>query len=491
MADSEPTLLLVDDSEVNLDMLSRRLRKKGFHVLTVTSGSEALLTVTAHPVDLLVLDLMMPEMDGIEVLRRLRSDPHCAEMPVIMATAKTDASEMVAAFEQGADDYVTKPIDLEVLVARIRALLRRRLQRHADPAHSSPSLAPVVLPTSVMSPSSIETPSPSSASPVLPRGYIGVGAVLGGQYRLDEIIGSGGFGSVYRALHLSRNAPVAVKVLHAHLVSSQPVLRRFQMEGLSAYRVRHKNAVAVLDTGATDEGIPYLVMELLEGVTLDAELGSLGVLPFARSASIIAQVCDVLMKAHASGIIHRDIKPANIHLSRLQGGELVKVLDFGLAKLLEGQGAYISSGENLVGTPQFMAPERLVGKPADGRADVYSVGATLYLMLTRALPYRRNTEESLISQAIKQINNAPIAIKQLRPELPDEVAMLIMSALAQSRSARPTLADIKSGLLAWAERWVEPWPPLVGDVGAGSIDSGENPYVSIDEQPEKEKKERG
>ena len=481
MATSEPTLLLVDDNEAGLDMLARRLRKKGFRILTVTSGAEALLLLTAQPVDLVVLDLSMPEMDGIEVLQRLRRDQTYAALPVIMATAESDVREMESAFEHGADDYVLKPVDLEALVARIRALLRRRQVRGADPAQSSPMLMPVMLPR----PSQTTEP-PSTASPVLPRGYVGVGAVLGGCYRLDDIIGSGGFGAVYRAQHLERNVPVAVKVLHAHLVSSQPVLRRFQIEGLSAYRVKHKNAVAVLDSGTTDGGIPYLVMELLEGVTLDAELSRRGVLPFARCATIIAQVCDVLMKAHASGIIHRDIKPANIHLSAVRdenGGEVVKVLDFGLAKLLEGQGAYVSAGENLVGTPQFMAPERLVGKPADGRADVYSVGAMLYLMLTGTLPFRRNTEESLISQAIKQINTPPLSIKRLRPELPDEVAQIVMSAIAQSRRERPALPDIKDELLEWAERWEEPWPPLLGDIGAAPFELGDTLSVSVDGDP--------
>src|SRR5262249_43223505 len=157
--------------------------------------------------------------------------------------------------------------------------------------------------------------------------------------------------------------PVAVKVLHAHLLSSNSMVRRFQIEGISGCRVRHPNAVVVLDSGTTETGVPYLVMEYLEGITRDAELVAHGVLPFRRARAIICQVCDVLIAAHGVGIVHRDIKPANIHLSRTEHGEQVKVLDFGLAKLLEGEAAgQVSSGENLIGTPQFMAPERLVGK---------------------------------------------------------------------------------------------------------------------------------
>src|SRR5262249_55467100 len=158
------------------------------------------------------------------------------------------------------------------------------------------------------------------------------GAELGGgKYRLDESLGSGGFGTVYRAHHVALDKEVAIKVLHAHLVESELALKRFQQEGVSGCRVKHPNAVAILDSGSTTAGVPYLVMEMLEGPNLQQELEQRGVMPLARVAEIICPVCDVLVHAHRSGIVHRDIKPANILLSRSPVGETIKVVDFGIA----------------------------------------------------------------------------------------------------------------------------------------------------------------
>src|SRR5437868_4082720 len=193
MSELEPTLLLVDDSEVNLDMLSRRLQRKGFIVLTASSGQAALDIVAKQPVDLVVLDLMMPEMDGIEVLRRLRLQTQGPAIPVIMATAKTDASDMVSALDHGADDYVTKPIEIDVLNARIRALLRRR----PTSSQPSPSPAPSAAGDSAMSldgvppvPPWLTTrpllPSPSQQGGAPPPAtYMGPGTVLDDIYRLE------------------------------------------------------------------------------------------------------------------------------------------------------------------------------------------------------------------------------------------------------------------------------------------------------------------
>src|SRR5579871_1272411 len=138
MAEAKVTLLLVDGSEGNLEMLSRPLARKGFSVLTASAGKAALELLSTERVDLVVLDLMMPEMNGIEVLRRLRSQTKGPPIPVIMATSKAESTDMGAAFDQGADGYVTKPIEVEVLVARIRALLRRR---HATAAPAEPMMS--------------------------------------------------------------------------------------------------------------------------------------------------------------------------------------------------------------------------------------------------------------------------------------------------------------------------------------------------------------
>jgi serine/threonine protein kinase/CheY-like chemotaxis protein len=578
MTEVKYTLLLVDKDPVDLDTLARRLRRRGFDVITQSTNDETLRALAFEKIDLIIIDYSTPEQDGMQLLRRLRGQPRSARLPVILmvpATEKGEAAGVLAALDQGANDYVSKPVDIDVLMASIRTFLpnsnmlaslsgthspvkvvpdpvsapmmkppapaprpqarppfvsvrpqasgQHPATRASNPlaspsANTQPAPSSLARPAQVSnplagpaggglparSPSSVAAreslpPGPLNSSPgmpaVGPRGDnsmehaalgeasqsadslgaqdVLVGTVLDGKYRLDARIDSGGFGSVYRGTHLGLRRPVAIKILHFHLLDSQQIVRRFRREAISGGQIKHPNAVAILDAGATPSGTPFLVMEYLEGITLETELRTRGVMRFVRVAAIIGQVCDFLVHAHAAGVIHRDIKPANIHLSRNKTGERVKVLDFGLAKLQDvGLDSYVSSDETVIGTPQFMAPERLLGRPVDGRADVYSLGATAYLMLTGSLPFDES-DESLLSRAVKQINTPPTFIQRLRPDLPDDLAMLVMRMLARSRRARPSLLDIKQQTAEWAVRWQETWPPTINRGPASPLELGD------------------
>ncbi len=427
MAERRQIVLLVDDNETNLDLLSRRLDRKGYTVLCAASGREALEILAREAVDLVLLDVMMPEMSGLEVLELLRRTRGPHELPVIMATAKAEGADVVAALDSGANDYVTKPIDLDVLLARMRVHLRR--------------------------------PALPTVPEVMPDAYVGPGAVLEGKYRLEAALGSGGFGTVYRAVHLALQKDVAIKILHAHLVESASALRRFQQEGISGCRVRHPNAVAMLDSGSTAAGVPFLVMELLEGPSLQLEIERRGALPLRRCAEILAPICDVLIEAHRAGIVHRDIKPANILLSVSPAGEVVKVLDFGIAKLVERDGPGPLTVGDAAGTPYFMAPERLIGRASGAKSDIYSVGVTLYQMLSGTLPFGR-LHDNPYQQALQQVQTPPIPLEQVRADLPEDVGRLVMACLAMEPEHRPDLETLRSAIVGWAAQWVEPaWPP--------------------------------
>ncbi len=431
-------VLLVDDNEVNLDVLGRRLERKGCVVVAVTSGRSALVALEEDNFDAVVLDLRMPEMTGHEVLREIRALRTQVELPVIMATAETDPDEMVQALEGGANDYVTKPIDANVLLARLRAQLRAK-------ATAPPAPRP-----------------PIQVSPV--ASSVGVGATIHGRYRLDELLGSGGFGSVYRARHLKLDTDVALKMLHPHLMTSSAIKQRFELEGISTCRVRHPNAVQVLDAGATDGGVPYLVMELLEGESLQAVLERQRVLRFREAAEVLRALCEVLEEAHRVGIIHRDVKPANVMLSSASGARTVKVLDFGIAKFIDREKQLGLTGDGVVGTPLFMSPEALLGRQTSPASDVFSVGVTAYLMLVGEPPHGPPAKNPF-EQAIRQVHHAALPLSDVRKDLPAQVSSLIMLAIAREPELRPELADLRAALDHWAERFEEPvWPPELSGI---------------------------
>jgi CheY-like chemotaxis protein len=417
----EYTLLVVDDNEENRDVLSRRLLKKGFKVLVAEGGRQALELVDSQPVDLVLLDIMMPGMTGIETLQELRKTRSAAELPIIMATAKTESEDVVQALELGANDYVTKPINFPVVLARVRAQLRlKKAKREQQAAEEAAAVMQVM------------------AGP-----EVRPGGLLADRYRLESRIGSGAFGTVYRAIHLELDSPVAVKVLQqTGFEHDADAIARFRREGISACRVRHPNAVSVLDFGVTAGGTAYLVMELLLGHSLLEELLRRGRLAPARAAQLLMPVCDVLAVAHKAGIIHRDIKPSNVFLQRTHVGEVVKVLDFGIAKIAGDQAMtqHLTVEGAILGTPSYMAPERFGNKPFDGKSDVYSLGVTLYQMLEGRLPFVATGDPMAV--AMMHMNDALPAFQAVAPAAREPLHALLQRAMAKNPKSRPRAAEL-------------------------------------------------
>jgi serine/threonine protein kinase/ligand-binding sensor domain-containing protein len=274
------------------------------------------------------------------------------------------------------------------------------------------------------------------------------GTVLDGKYHLAQKIGSGGFGAVFRATHLAMKRDVAVKVFKPSPGNdSAEALSRFQAEAISACRVHHPNAVAVFDSGVSAEGIAYLVMELLEGHTVSDELKRRGRLQLRRCVEIIIPVCEVLAVAHANGLIHRDIKPDNIFLHRTGKGELVKLVDFGIAKLLDpaadNQDLTVTGG--IIGTPVYMSPERLQSRAYDGRSDVYSLGVVLYEMLCGKAPFQMG-EGGLWSVIFSHFNQEPPPLTQINPSIPAAVEKIVLRALSKDPNNRPTAKELAQEL---------------------------------------------
>ncbi len=225
-----------------------------------------------------------------------------------------------------------------------------------------------------------------------------VGQTLDEKYRIEERLSAGGMGAVYRARHLSMDRPVAIKVLHQGLLADEAARLRFQREALAAVRLKHQNAVSVTDFGETADGYVYIVMELLEGLTLREILVKEAPIETARAMSIMLQASAAVAAAHEAGIIHRDLKPTNILVTQSTDlPAVVKVLDFGVAKLaahtLDDDEAHdnVAPGRILIGTPRYMAPEQYNGHDLTPAADVYSLGVILYEMLTGMAPFTGST----------------------------------------------------------------------------------------------------
>ena len=260
------------------------------------------------------------------------------------------------------------------------------------------------------------------------------GAILAGRYRLEEVVGYGGMGSVWRATHTGLGEQVAVKLVSSSFARSSEALRRFDTEAKSAAKLRSRHVPHVFDNGVLEDGTPFLVMELLHGESLAARLGRLGPIPLPETVSILEQCCRALTRAHSLGIIHRDIKPENVYLAQSvdDDGYIVKVLDFGIAKVtssLSADGRSSTRTGTLLGTPLYMSPEQARGlRTIDARTDLYSLGLVAFTMLTGQLPFLGET----IGDLLLQICSEPLpSIRTAAPTLP-----LAMEAWFQKACAR-------------------------------------------------------
>lgn len=261
-----------------------------------------------------------------------------------------------------------------------------------------------------------------------------LGRLLHGRYRVLDVIAKGGMGMVYDAIHVGLRRRVAIKTLRAQYAHSKTAIARFQNEAAVVGRFGHPNIVEVYDLGELEDGTPYLVMERLQGETVTERLARERPMPIPVAVDIAAQVLSALVVTHAEGILHRDLKPDN--LSIVPGGRgplTVKVLDFGVAEAVVSVPGTVAPG-NVAGTPAFMAPEQAQGVPdLDGRADIYSVGMILYVMLTGQLPFKAHTPATLLAemQRVKMIRP-----RMFRPEVPTALDAATMRAVALKREER-------------------------------------------------------
>jgi len=266
-----------------------------------------------------------------------------------------------------------------------------------------------------------------------------VGREIAGRYRVVSKLGEGGMGAVYRGEQISLKRKVAIKVLRPELSADPGLVRRFNSEAELVAKLSHPNTVNIYDFGQDPGGALFIAMEYLEGKSL-RQVTQEGPLAPVRALSIARQIAASLADAHGHGIVHRDLKPDNVMLTeRGKERDIVRVLDFGIAKLRDDNRATVNAmtrAGDLVGTPQYMAPEQIRGEHVDGRTDVYALGAMLYEMTTGRLPFEGTTVMAILS---KHLTETPPSPTSRRPDLglPTALDALVMAALAKDPERRP------------------------------------------------------
>lgn len=309
--------------------------------------------------------------------------------------------------------------------------------------------------------------------------------VLGDRYRLVSVIGEGGMGQVYLAQHVTIGKQLAVKVLALEFAQQETFRIRFLREAQAISQIAHENVVDVSDFGVAPNGSLYIVMELLKGEGLSDMLDREGHLQWERARTIGLQVCDALTAAHSKGILHRDIKPENVfRTTRGSNEDFIKVLDFGLAKVVSdepGIETSLTAVGGIIGTPEYMSPERVRGEKLDERSDVYAVGVLLYEMVTGCVPFSGDHYTLVLDQ---QLHAAPLPPSQVAPDANIGAGLdaVILRALEKDRERRyASVADLAEGLhrldqLSATSGAVPPLPS--SGSGAAARDRRERTYLS-------------
>jgi serine/threonine protein kinase len=265
-----------------------------------------------------------------------------------------------------------------------------------------------------------------------------VGTLVAGRYRIARRLGQGGMGTVYQAVHEALRKPVALKVLSGRGSSDKAMVARFEREAITAANVRHPNIAEATDFGRLPDGSFFLVMEYVEGGTLRALLrASPAGLPPARALPILRQVASALARAHAVDIVHRDLKPENVIVfDRRDAKDVVKVIDFGIARIRDAFGVghtALTSAGAVFGTPEYMAPEQVLGKPVDARADQYAFGVMAFELLTGRVPF---TGEEMAQILMKHVNAPVPSARDSAPHLPQGACTVLERILAKFAADR-------------------------------------------------------
>jgi eukaryotic-like serine/threonine-protein kinase len=322
-----------------------------------------------------------------------------------------------------------------------------------QPTHPKPSAAVGVATPAPGLGSRGMVPGSSDSLSALAAGVLAPGTEFGPRYRIESLLGRGGMGAVYKAYDKDLNRVVALKLVRPELTADTSSMQRFKQELLLASKISHKNILRIHDLGDV-EGVKFISMAYVEGEDLHHALAKEGHLPLARVLNITRQLCAALDAAHAEGVVHRDLKPQNV---LIDGADNAYVSDFGLAKSLEESAAIMTRTGEVLGTPRYMSPEQVEGKPCDHRSDIYSLGLIVYEMATGDVPFKGDSAFQVMYQRVTQNPRSP---KEVNPDLPDYLVRIILRCLERDsnlryQQARDVLHDLESEVAPTPSRSVQ------------------------------------
>jgi CheY-like chemotaxis protein/tRNA A-37 threonylcarbamoyl transferase component Bud32 len=443
---------VIEDETTLRENITETLEFEGFRVIEAANGAAGVQLAQQQLPDLILCDILMPDLNGYDALRTLQQSPTTALIPFIFITAKADRQSARFGMELGADDYLIKPFTTDELLATIRA----RLIKRAAMAHVFKQRGGIRQ----------EAGYPEREGARAEERCFGscdfVGRRLHG-YEIWERIGEGGASIVYKAYQPAIGRQVAIKVVRKKIFANSEFIRRFETEAALVARLEHPHIIPLYDYWHDHEGM-YLVMRWLSGGSLRAALRQGGAWAAEPTARLLDQVADALAMAHEVGVIHRDLKPDNILLDEHGNAYLT---DFGLAKYLvdapasppseqttddlpalrrqrfdQGQGStlYFTDPDQLIGTPAYLSPEQIRKEPLTRQSDIYSLGITLYEMLAGHHPFTGAAGEILI----KHLREPVPPIHQQCPHLSPLIDAVIQKATAKDWRQRfadaPTMA---------------------------------------------------
>ncbi len=403
---SSESIICADDDEAMRNLYNAILTSRGYHVRLCSDGTQVIPEYESIPAHLIILDIDMPGRNGLDVCRDLRTHAEAFDVPIIMCSSYESEEVIVNAITSGADEYLIKPPRKAELLAKVTAVIRKR---------QDTSVQELGLPQ---------------------------GSVFAGKYKILKKLGTGGFSRVFLAEDITTTPPleVAVKILEvkAAINSRLDPLPLFLREAYGLSKLNHPNIIRFHHFGECHSQY-FLAMEFARGKSLRQILNERGPIRELKAAAIGYHIVQSLKYLSDHTIVHRDITPQNIMI--LDTGD-IKLIDFGLAKLV--QDCTLTPEGMFSGSPLFAAPELILNQPLDTRADIFSLGATLYTCVTDCYAYAGSTPMEIFKNRFSQKS---IPIKKQNPTLSDNFSNLIEEMMKVEKDERPSLKSIESTLL--------------------------------------------